>query len=190
MGFKFNENSSDILNHGNRIKQIEDQISEIQKNALDFNETLMTKFGIFASIISFLTIEFQFLKVFYSFEKILGFSFILFSLLFSFNMGLHHLVKSNSKEKSKPVGLIIFNILIFLLGVFWIYRGNEDKHKEQKIYEKYSEEFNYMTTEFTKKYDQRLIFNDEKVKHLQKDYDQIFKDLNFIKHSLKKLKET
>ncbi|MBX9831112.1 hypothetical protein K2X40_04085 [Candidatus Babeliales bacterium] len=53
----------------------------------------ITVFGFFASIITFLTVEFQFLKTVDSFNKIIGFTFILFALLFGFNLGLDYLVK-------------------------------------------------------------------------------------------------
>lgn len=105
--------------------------------------SLITVFGIFASIISFLTIEFQFLKTLCSIEKIAGFSLLLFSLLISFNISLDYLIKSrNTQKPSKPNILYSsFIALIFLVGIGLIYLGNEEKCHDNKIYERYSESF-------------------------------------------------
>jgi len=57
-------------------QKMEEAKKDIEKMEDDIAETkisLFTVFGIFGSIISFLTIEFQFFKTLYSFEKILGF---------------------------------------------------------------------------------------------------------------------
>ena len=65
--------------------------------------SLITVFGIFASITSFLTIEFQFLKTICSYEKLLGFTLVLFALLLGFNLGLDYLVKSRTqKDVTEP----------------------------------------------------------------------------------------
>lgn len=117
---------------------------EIEKQVQTDKASLMTVFGIFASVISFLTIEFQFLKTICSIEKITGFTLILFSLLFSFNIGLDYLIKSRlDKESPKPNNIFIFFILILLIfGIFIISKGNEEQCKDNAIYTKYSQEFN------------------------------------------------
>ena len=63
---------------------LQDAKEEIAKQIQTDKATLITIFGIFASITSFLTIEFQFLKTISSIEKILGFTLVLFALLFGF----------------------------------------------------------------------------------------------------------
>jgi len=116
--------------------------------------SLITVFGIFASIISFLTIEFQFLRTVCSFEKLLGFTLVLASLLLCFNLALDYLVKSRiDTETPKPnTSFTILIIFLFLFGVGCISFGNEETCKENKIYEKYSEEFDSQQTEFNQKY--------------------------------------
>ena len=61
---------------------------EIQKD----KSSMITVFGIFASIISFLTIDFQFLKTICDPGIILSFTFILFGMLICFNLALDSLV--------------------------------------------------------------------------------------------------
>jgi hypothetical protein len=126
---------------------------EIRKQVQTDKSSLITVFGIFASIISFLTIEFQFLRTICSFEKLVGFTLILASLLLCFNLALDYLVKSRiDKETPKPnIIFSIFVAILFILGIYFIYLGNEEKCKDNKIYEKYSEDFKNQQTEIKAK---------------------------------------
>jgi len=142
--------------------------TEIQKQAQTDRASLITVFGIFASIISFLTIEFQFLRTICSFEKLVGFTLILASLLLCFNLALDYLVKSRT-DKETPKPNLIFNIsavILFILGIIFINFGNEEKCKDNKIYEKYSEEFKNQQTEFNQNYtiEQNKKYNEIKSK--------------------------
>ena len=71
----------------------EDSGNEIRNQVQTDKASLITVFGIFASIISFLTIEFQFLRTVCSFEKLIGFTLLLASLLLCFNLALDYLFK-------------------------------------------------------------------------------------------------
>ena len=82
--------------------------------------SLITIFGIFASILSFLTIEFQFLKTLNDIKSIVGFTFILFALLLGLNLGLDFLVKN--KEKNFIIYLI-FVLCILIAGMIFICMG-------------------------------------------------------------------
>ena len=127
--------------------------TEIQKQAQTDRASLITVFGIFASIISFLTIEFQFLRTICSFEKLVGFTLILASLLLCFNLALDYLVKSRTDKKTPKPNIIfsIFVAILFILGIYFIYLGSEEKCKDNKIYEKYSEDFKNQQTEIKSK---------------------------------------
>lgn len=137
------------------LKEAKTEASEeIRKQVQTDKASLITVFGIFASIISFLTIEFQFLRTVCSFEKLVGFTLILASLLLCFNLALDYLVKSRTDEKT-PTANILFSIFIvvsFVLGIYLIFLGNEEKCKDNKIYEKYSESFENRQTEFNQNY--------------------------------------
>ncbi len=100
-------------------KAVQEAKDEMAKQIQTDKATLITIFGIFASIVSFLTIEFQFLKNLPSIEKILGFSCILFSLLLGFNIGLDYLIKSRLYHET-PKPHKYFYLLIFCLFVLGI----------------------------------------------------------------------
>jgi hypothetical protein len=137
---------------------------EIRKQVQTDKASLITVFGIFASIISFLTIEFQFLRTICSLEKLTGFTLILASLLLCFNLALDYLVKSRTdKESPKPnIFFSVFIAILFAIGIWFIYQGNEEKCKDNKIYEKYSESFINQQSDFNEKYlnQENRTFND------------------------------
>lgn len=141
---------------------------EIQRQIQDDKISLITIFGIFASITSFLTIEFQFLKTVNSLEKILGFSLILFVLLLSFNIALDYIVKSGVSKKTltpSPLFYIIIGIL-FIVGVIFASRGNEELCKENFIYQRYAQEFESRLDYFHKDYAQKLNTLENSLKKL------------------------
>ncbi len=132
-----------------------DASEEIKSQVQTDKASLITVFGIFASIISFLTIEFQFLRTICSFEKLIGFTLILCSLLLCFNIGLDYLVKSRTdSETAKPERIFsVFVIILFIIGIcITSFLGNEEKCNNNKIYEKYSAEFTSQQDDFNKSY--------------------------------------
>lgn len=151
---------------------------EITKQVQADKASIITVFGIFASIISFLTIEFQFLRTVCSFEKLIGFSLILGSLLLSFNLALDYLVKSRTDTKTpKPsIFFCIFVTALFILGIFFIYSGNEEICKENKVYEKYSEDFK----------NQQRDFNQSYVVEQNNKYNELETEIVNIKKQIKK----
>ena len=118
---------------------------EIRRQVQTDKASLTTVFGIFASIISFLTIEFQFLRTICNYEKLMGFTLILASLLLCFNLALDYLIKSRTDTETPKPNIVfsIFVIVLFVLGICFMFLGNEEKCKENKVYEKYSEDFRY-----------------------------------------------
>lgn len=131
--------------------------------------SLITVFGVFASIISFLTIEFQFLKTICSLEAILGYTFVLFALLFGFNIGLDYLVKSRL-EKTTPKPNIYFVILVAIFAVVgtWLaMKGNEINCKENQIYRKYSKDFESRASDFDTQYSKRLDNLESKIQQIE-----------------------
>jgi len=139
---------------------------EIRNQVQTDKASMITVFGIFASIVSFLTIEFQFLRTVCSFEKLIGFTIILASLLLCFNVALDYLVKSRTDIKTpKPnTAFSIFVVIFFLAGIYFTSLGNEEKCKDNKIYEKYSEEFKNQQTDFNHNYTNE---RNEKIKEIE-----------------------
>jgi hypothetical protein len=142
---------------------------EIAKQIQTDKATLITIFGIFASITSFLTIEFQFLKTVCCLEKIVGFSLVLFALLFGFNIALDYLIKSRlDKDTPRPHKYFIaLTVVLFCIGIFFIYIGNEEKYRDNHIYQRYSDDFENKSTDFRKQYDQKLKELDSQIQKLK-----------------------
>lgn len=148
---------------------------EINKQVQTDKSSLITVFGVFASVISFLTIEFQFLKTVCSLEKILGFTLILFSLLFGFNIALDYLVKSRL-EKETPRPNIYFSIFIFLLlvaGIYMTFNGNEEICKDNKIYQRYSDQFETNFQDLNNGSEKRLNIQDDKINNIMNEIDML-----------------
>jgi hypothetical protein len=163
------------------IKSAESKIlnqakKEIDKQVQTDKVSLMTIFGLFASMLAFLTTEFQFLKTINSFQKILGFTLILSAFLLSFNIALDYLVKSRLDKKTpRPSCSFTGSIIIlFVIGLGFTFFGNEEIGREHKIYQRYSDEF------------------ENKQHHLSKTYDKKIKDLecgiNQLKNKITLLK--
>jgi amino acid transporter len=158
----------------NEIATAKDELRKEAENAIQEQvqtdkASLITVFGIFASIISFLTIEFQFLKTVCSLDKIIGFTLILFALLFGFNVALDYLIKSRlDKKTSKPNTL--FSVMVFVILAFGIYMssyGNEQSCSDSQIYLRYSDEFEAKFYDQEKTLDNRLSSQDDKINSIQ-----------------------
>lgn len=129
---------------------------KIQEEKGDFIAVI----SIFASAIAFLTIEFQFLRTVMSAEKILGFSLIMWSLLISFNMVIFGMLryisdKHASMVRYKDLFFHLIVVLVFLVGVYLTVHGNEEKARENKIYERFVDDFGARLDAFEKKYAQQ-----------------------------------
>lgn len=197
-GYSLTVGKKEIIEKGNEetvltLEGVKDEISKATDKVLDDAKkeianqsqldkaSLITVFGIFASVISFLTIEFQFLKTMCSFEKILGFTLVLFALLFGFNIGLDYLIKSRfngfneeetpdnfkssvSKNSVKPCMCFSIFVLVLLgIGILFVYKGNEEICRDKKIYERYSDQFEENFNELNKTIEDRLKEQDKKI---------------------------
>lgn len=152
-----------------------DAEKEIVKQVQLDKASLFTVFGIFASIISFLTIEFQFLKTVCSFDKILGFTLILFTLLFSFNLALDYLVKSRLDDRiPKPnVYFLIMILILFGVGCYFSVNGNEEICKDGKIYQKYSDDFDNKYIKDQKELKEIIDSQKKKIEDLEQKINKI-----------------
>lgn len=111
----------------NKVAAAKQEVLQQNKNEIDrqiqiANASFITVFGIFASITSFLTIEFQFLKTLSNSMEIIGFTLILWSLLFSFNLALDYLVTNRlNQDKYRPNVYLSFIIIVLLIiGLMFI----------------------------------------------------------------------
>lgn len=151
-------------------KEVKEEAEKAIREQVQMDKaSLITVFGIFASVISFLTIEFQFLKTLCSLEKILGFTLMLFALLFGFNVALDYLVKSRlDKETPRPNLYFIFIVaLLFCVGIVFSFKGNEEVCKDNKIYQRYSDQFEATSGERLQEMDNKLDFLNLKIKSFE-----------------------
>ena len=146
------------------------QADEVVVNELQKERVIsITTFGIFASIISLLTIEFQFLRTICSLDKILGFTLILFSVLLGFVLSLDYLAKGRSNKGSVVPQVVLLVIFLFVMsaGIYLASRGNEEVCRENKIYLRYSEQFDEDFNELYKDVNLRLKLQDERIIELE-----------------------
>lgn len=126
-----------------------DRIKILEKKFETDKTSLLMVFGIFASIVTFLSIEIQILKNICDFYRLLWFSLYILWALLSFIFVLQYIIKSwieNDKTTSwkdfiKNPSIIITLFVVFLLLGFWYYNmslSNEsenqcrnDKYQEQ-----------------------------------------------------------
>ena len=108
--------------------------------------TLFTVFGIFASIVTFTSIEIQILKNTCSSSKITGLSLTILSSLLLFIFVLDYIGRSWREDfcyqlKKFPWHLLIIVSVIFVLGIFLSTKGNEQSCIEHYIYSRYEKNF-------------------------------------------------
>ncbi|HGF0779179.1 TPA: hypothetical protein ACF71V_003403, partial [Legionella pneumophila] len=131
--------------------------------------TLFTVFGIFASIVTFTSIEIQILKNTCSFEKITGLSLITLSSLLFFIFILDYIGRSWREEVSKqmkffPWHLFLITSTIFLMGIGLSISGNEQLCVYNNIYARYEKDFNEKQALF-----EQTVLAD--IKKLRKKFD-------------------
>lgn len=99
--------------------------SEIEKQIQIAQASFITVFGIFASITSFLTIEFQFLKGLTNINQVIGFTLVLSGSLFLFNIALNNLVKNQLMGNSKSdLWFPVITFVLLISGIAFILLGN------------------------------------------------------------------
>ena len=151
-------------------KVLSDAKEEIAKQVQIDKASLITVFGIFASIISFLTIEFQFLRTVCSFQKVLGFTMILSSMLLNFNIVLDYLIKSRIDKKTpKPNMYFVFYIVsILAVGIVFSLFGNEQLCKENEIYQKYQEQSKIDFGKVINDLDRKILSHEAELEKIKK----------------------
>lgn len=120
---------------------------EIQKEIKTDKASLFTVFGIFASIVTFVSIEIQILKTICDFWNVVGFSIIMLASLITFVLILDYIGRGwrndiNSEIKQFPWILTIFIILLFAVGFISVsFSSKEISCKDEAIYKRYENYF-------------------------------------------------
>lgn len=150
-------------------KAKEEAIRQIQ---LD-KESFTMVFGLFASLLSFLTIEFQLFKSLYSWQKILGFSSLLCALILIFNLTLSYFLQTR-KDAVRPWDLYVIIAFLFVVGIGFASCGNEEAIRKTHTYQRAYKVFQEEQGKLYRSYDQKL--------------DGIFSDVRKMKHEIEELK--
>ena len=131
---------------------------------------LVAAFGIFASVVSFLTVEFQFLKTINNLQQIIGFSLVLFALLLGFNIALNYLANSqlNDKISTHNKYLIMAIAGMFFFGLIFVFWGNNESVKENKIGQKELCVFDNKLNDLQLRCDQKIEICNMRLKLLEK----------------------
>jgi len=140
-GVQSDSTSQLVSSQGSRLDKLEDTF---EKRLATNTTNLITVFGIFASIVTFLSIEIQIFKNICDPLRLLGFSLIVLASLVSFIFLLHVIANFwiNEKAKEYPRIIIVFILLFFIGGIVLFFIGNDEVScKENFIFQRYSDDF-------------------------------------------------
>ncbi|MBU0455854.1 MAG: hypothetical protein KKA99_03660 [Gammaproteobacteria bacterium] len=153
---------------GDRI----DKLEEVFEKRLATNTTnLITVFGIFASIVTFLSIEIQIFKNVCDPFRLLGFSLVVLASLLSFIFILHLIASFwiNEKAKEYPKSILVFIALLFIGGGALFFVGKDEVLcKENYIFQRYSDDFNGRQIELENNLNKKLNNYQKQIETLQK----------------------
>jgi hypothetical protein len=152
---------------------------EIQKEIKFDKASLFTVFGIFASIVTFVSVEIQFLKIFCDVWDVVGFSIIFLASLLTFILILDYIGRGWRNDfkfelKQFPWILIIVIVSLFVSGFIAISFSNKEiACKDEAIFKKYESDFSDKQLELQKGYDAKIQSLENKVDHNQKSIEDL-----------------
>ncbi|MFA5829314.1 MAG: hypothetical protein WC843_02360 [Candidatus Gracilibacteria bacterium] len=164
-----------------KILPITGKIDKFEKRLVTDKASLMTVFGIFASVVTFLSVEIQFLKNVCDPLRLVGFSLILLASLLSFVWILHLIANYwiNEKVKDHPKLLVFFIFLLFVFGGWLLFAGKDEiSCRENFLYEKYSNDFNTRQIELKDGLDKEMNGFQEQWSSDFKNLEQKINDIN------------
>jgi len=142
---------------------------EIQKEIKFDKASLFTVFGIFASIVTFVSIEIQILRTVCDFWNVVGFSIISLGSLLTFILILDYIGRGWRNEfklevKQFPWILMIFIVLLFVVGFVSVsFSESEVACKDEAVFKKYESDFLDKQLELQKRYDDKIQNLEEEV---------------------------
>lgn len=128
---------------------------EIKKEIAVDKASLFTVFGIFASIVTFVSVEIQVLKTICDIWNIAGFSLIILASLLMFILLLDYIGRGWRKdpEIKFPLGISLFAMIFLATGFLSASFGNEQHCRDNSIYKRYEDNFIDKQLELEDKYD-------------------------------------
>lgn len=176
-GVQSDSTSQLLSSQGSRLDKLEDTF---EKRLATNTTNLITVFGIFASIVTFLSIEIQIFKNICDPLRLLGFSLIVLASLVSFIFVLHVIANFwiNEKAKEYPKIIIAFILLFFIGGIALFFTGKDEAScKENFIFQRYSNDFNSKQIDLETNINSKLNnfeqqFNDQ-IKSVEKQVESL-----------------
>jgi len=147
---------------------------EIQKEIKFDKASLFTVFGIFASIVTFVSVEIQILKILCDVWNVVGFSIIFLASLVTFVLILDYIGRGWRNDfklelKQFPWILLTFIVLLFISGFIAISFSNKEiACKDEAIFKKYESDFSDKQLELQKGYDSKIQNLENKIDNNQK----------------------
>lgn len=151
---------------------ISEEVKKAIKSEISIDKgSFTTVFGVFASIVVFLSVEVQFFKTITYFMNIVGFSLIILSTLLTFVFLLDYICRgyrNSFKNELKEFPWLIFIIiaLVFIGGCLFLRPIKEEVFKENLVFKKYERDFKMRQDEL------EMIYNLE-IKNLQTEINNI-----------------
>lgn len=153
-------------------EHIEDEVrAEIKKQVAIDKNYLLTAFWIFASIVTFISVEVQILKSVCSWFTLAWLSFIILWWLGLFVILIDYIGRDrseednneedNKKKKNKILMIILsFTCCVFIIGVLLVWKWDEQQCKENEIHQKFENEYWKKLIELEDKIDHNKMFSE------------------------------
>lgn len=155
-------------------EHIEDEVrAEIKKQVAIDKNSLLTAFWIFASIVTFISVEVQILKSVCSWLTLAWLSFItlwwlgLFIILIDY-IGRDRSEEENNEEDNKKkknknkilMIILFFTCCVFIIGALLVWKWDEQQCKENEIHQKFENEYWKKLIELENKIDHNKMFSE------------------------------
>lgn len=133
------------------IDELLDRVKKVENDIKKEKNSLISVFWIFASIVTFLSIEIQVLKSVCDYPIFLSITLITIGSLLLFNLVLHYLVTTSWKLDTKECIVWTISVLLIFLGsIIWLL-WNEDACRDKKYIE-YESKIEQRIDDIEKKY--------------------------------------
>lgn len=126
----------DINNLKQSSEKARDEIKELRESLKGERITQFTVFGIFASLLVVLNIEFSLFKDIHSITKLIGVSLILLSSLLIFNIitfQIFSLFTTDEKPQQNETLYTIFTF-VFIVGIIFTFWGSNDPKMDPEVF--------------------------------------------------------
>lgn len=115
---------------------VQPKIDELHKKIDDYKKELITVLGIFASFITFVSVEFKLFEKVVNFGDFISLSVLLVSLMMFFVITLQSVIKEDNKFYKKPLFYLAVSLFLIATAFYLIPRVVET-YQQQKLQREY-----------------------------------------------------